>query len=153
MPLRSRRLVTLKRTYIAIIIMNIFSVLYNLPFWFKFEMKDFNTRENGSYAVYKLPLWFQYEMEYFMIRRTEFSKTWFFEWFYSLVPDFIFYHALPLIIIFCGNIAILVSIRKFNQKRRDLQAVSVADVKDISVTKIILPIIGLHFLASLLMVI
>lgn len=129
MPIRSRQFITLKRTYIAIIAMNIFSVLCNVPFTLHFEINDDELIE------------------------TEFSKSWFFQWFYSMIPDFVFYHALPVILIFCGNIAILVSLRKFNLKRIDLQAAPVTDVKEISMTKIILPIIGLHFLTSLLMVI
>lgn len=129
MPLQSRQLITMKRSYIVIISMNIFSLLYNLPFWFHYEIQDFKISE------------------------TEFSKSWFFEWFYASTPEFIIFHALPLILIVCGNITILVFLRKFNQQRRDMQAAPVSDVREISITKIILTIIGLDLITNLLLVI
>lgn len=126
MPLRSREFITMKRTYIAIIAMNIFTVLYNLPFWFHFG--DFSTK-------------------------TEFSKSWFFQTFYSETPEFVIFHCLPLILIICGNIAVCVSLRKFNKARKGLHADSGTNVKEISITKITLLIIGLDLITNFLLVI
>lgn len=128
MPLRSREVITIKRTYIAIIILNASTVIFNLPFWLTYEV------ENG------------------MFFKTAFTSSWFFESFYSNTPELIIFHLLPFIVIICGNIAIMIALRKFNKRRRDMQAVPGIDAKEISLTKVTLTIIGLYLITNLLLV-
>lgn len=128
MPLRSRELITIKRTYIAIIILNASTVLFNLPFWLTYEFK------NGG------------------VIKTAFTNSWFYESFYSNTPELIIFHLLPFIVITCGNIAIILALRKYNKRRRDMQAAPGIDTKEISLTKVTLTIIGLYLTTNLLLV-
>lgn len=117
MPLRSRVLVTRKRTHIAIIVLCILPALYNLPFWYEIL-------KNGKVSV-------------------KYCESWTFYWLYSITPTLAFFHVVPLILLIGINIKIWTSIREGNRNRtRDFNVLFAIDLTKITFTIVVFSLIS-----------